>query len=109
MHTLVLLAALSSQLTFNTRQQENIYTITPVATLAADCQCTMTLVANKSGTSGQSTSRQSSELFIKAHEEIALSQLSLNIDPGDSVTVTVTLSDGKAFHLEQQWRESGKP
>lgn len=108
MHTLVLLAALSSQLTFNTRQQENIYTITPVATLAADCQCILTLVATKTGPSGKSSSHQSSELFIKAHQAVDLSQLSLNIDPGDSVTVTVTLSDGKAFHLQQQWQKPGK-
>ncbi|MBU4684033.1 curli assembly protein CsgC [Cedecea davisae] len=109
MHTLVLLAALSSQLTFNTRQQDNIYTITPIATLAADCQCTMTLAARRSGTSGQSESKQSSDLFIKAHEAVPLSQLSMNIDPGDSVVVTVTLSDGKSFHLEQHWAGAGKP
>ncbi|NIF32374.1 curli assembly protein CsgC [Enterobacter sp. Cy-643] len=108
MHTLVLLAALSSQLTFNTRQQENIYTITPIAMLAADCRCTMTLVATKTGPSGKSSSHQSSELFIKAHQTVDLSQLSLNIDPGDNVTVTVILSDGKAFHLEQQWQNPGK-
>lgn len=108
MHTLILLAALSNQLTFTTQQQDNIYTIEPVATLTTDCQCSMTLAATRSGSSGQSTSKQRSSVFIKANQPIKLTSLSLNIDPGDTVTVTVTLTDGKSINLEKQWAPPGK-
>lgn len=108
MNTLLLLVALTNQLTFATQLQGNIYTIEPVATLSADCQCSMKLSATRSGAAGQSTSNQSSNVFIKANEAKTLSRLSMNIDPGDSVTITVTLTDGKDLHLEKQWSPSGK-
>lgn len=108
MNTLFLLAALTSQLTFVTGQQGNIYTVEPVATLSADCQCSMKLSAIRSGTSGQSASNQSSQVFIKANEPVRLSRLSFNIDPGDNVLITVTLTDGKDLHLEKQWAPFGK-
>lgn len=107
MNTLILLAALTNQLTFATQQQGNIYTIEPVAMLSADCQCTMKLSARRSGASGQSTSQQSSNVFIKANEPAKLTRLSLNIDSGDSVTIIVSLTDGKDLHLEKQWTPSG--
>jgi curli production protein len=108
MHTLILLAALANQLTFDTRQQGNIFTIEPVATLTTDCRCAMKLTAMRSGKAGQSTSSQSSTVAIKANEPIKLARLSLNIDPGDSVTLTVTLTDGKDINLQQQWTPPGK-
>lgn len=108
MHTLILLAALSNQLTFDTRQQGNVYTIEPVATLTSDCQCSMMLTATRSGASGQSTSNQRSSVSIKANEPIKLARLSLNIAPGDSVTLTVTLSNGKDINLQKQWFPSVK-
>ncbi len=107
MHTLILLAALANQLTFDTQKQGARYTITPVATLSVDCQCLMTLAATRSGTSGQSTSRQQSSVAIKANEAKKLASLSLNIDPGDSVTLRVTLTDGQDINLQQQWTASG--
>ncbi|WP_435929815.1 curli assembly chaperone CsgC [Dryocola sp. BD613] len=108
MHTLILLAALSNQLTFDTRQQGNVYTIEPVATLTSDCQCAIRLTATRSGRSGQSTSNQRSSVSIKANEPIKLARLSLNIEPGDSVTLTVTLSNGKDINLEKQWAPPGR-
>lgn len=108
MHTLLLLAALSSQLTFDTQQQGNVYTIVPVATLTQDCQCMVKLTAKSSGTAGQSNSTQSNQIFIKSNEPTQLSRLRLTISPGDSVTIMVTLSDGKDIHLEKQWASPGK-
>ncbi|MCT4704285.1 curli assembly protein CsgC [Enterobacteriaceae bacterium H20N1] len=107
MHTLILLAALSNQLTFDTRQEGNIYTIEPVATLTTDCQCSMKLAAIRSGTSGQSSSNQRASVSIKANEPIKLASLRLNIDPGDNVTITVTLTNGKDINLEKQWAPPG--
>ncbi|WP_455427704.1 curli assembly chaperone CsgC [Dryocola sp. LX212] len=108
MHTLILLAALSNQLTFTTQQQGNIYTIEPVATLTTDCRCAMQLAATRAGAGGSSTSKQRSTLFIKANEPISLTRLSLNIEPGDTVTITVTLSDGNNINIEKQWVMPGK-
>ena len=39
MNTLLLLAALSSQITFNTTQQGDVYTIIPEVTLTQSCLC----------------------------------------------------------------------
>ncbi|RJT18516.1 curli assembly chaperone CsgC [Buttiauxella izardii] len=108
MHTLLLLAALGNQLTFDTQQQGDIYTIVPVATLTQDCQCQYKLTAKRSGSNGQSNSSQSSQVFIKANEPAKLSRLSLNISPGDNVTITVTVTDGKDIHLEKQWAPPGR-
>ncbi len=108
MHTLILLAALSNQLTFDTRQQGNIYTIEPVANLTTDCQCSIKLTAMRSGKAGQSTSSQRSTVAIKANKPIKLARLSLNIEPGDSVILTVTLTDGKDINLQQQWAPPGR-
>lgn len=108
MHILILLAALSNQLSFDTRQQGNIYTIVPVATLTTDCQCSIKVAATRSGKAGQSTSNQLSSVFIKANKPIKLASLRLNIDPGDNVIITVTLTNGKDINLEEQWVSSGK-
>lgn len=108
MHTLILLAAFSSQLIFDTHQQGNIYTIEPVATLSSDCQCSMKLTATRSGKSGQSTSNQRSTVSIKANQPIKLARLKLNIDPGDKVILTVTLTNGKDIYLEKEWVPSGR-
>jgi len=39
MHTLLLIAALSNQITFNTTQQGEMYTIVPQVTLSQPCVC----------------------------------------------------------------------
>jgi curli production protein len=45
MNTLILLAALSSQITFKTSQQENMTTIIPQVTLAQSCDCQVQIVS----------------------------------------------------------------
>lgn len=107
MHTLLLLAALGNQLTFDTQQKGNVYTIEPVATLTQDCQCMVKLTALSAGVSGQTNSSQSNPVFIKANEPTKLSKMSLKLSPGDSVTITVSVSDGKDIHLEKQWASPG--
>lgn len=108
MHSLILLAALANQLTFITGQQGNIYTIEPVVTLTADCQCAVSLAATRTGAAGSSTSSQRSSLFIKANQPVRITRLSLNIDPGDSVSVVVKVTDGKDLQLENEWLPPGK-
>ncbi|MEW4957067.1 curli assembly chaperone CsgC, partial [Enterobacter cloacae subsp. cloacae] len=101
MNTLILLAALSSQITFNTSQQGDMTTIIPQVTLTVPCDCQVQIVAEREGQSGQSTSRQQNRLFIPANQTIDLMRLSLNIGTGDTVNIIVTVSDGKSLHLSQ--------
>ena len=102
MNTLILLAALSSQITFKTSQQENMTTIVPQVTLAQSCDCQVQIVSVREGQGGQSSSRQQNTLFIPANQTIDLMRLSLN-NAGDTVKIVVTVSDGKSLHLSQQW------
>ncbi|MEG6192763.1 curli assembly chaperone CsgC [Enterobacter kobei] len=108
MNTLILLAALSSQITFQTSQQGNMTTIIPQVTLTESCDCQVQIVSLREGQSGQSLSRQQNTLFIPANQAIDLMRLSLNISAGDTVTIVVTVTDGKALHLSQQWSPGGR-
>ncbi|HCT5584826.1 TPA: curli assembly protein CsgC [Enterobacter kobei] len=108
MNTLILLAALSSQITFQTSQQGNMTTIIPQVTLTESCDCQVQIVSLREGQSGQSSSRQQNTLFIPANQAINLMRLSLNISAGDTVTIVVTVTDGKALHLSQQWSPGGR-
>ena len=103
MSTFILLAALASQITFSTSQQENLTTIIPQVTLADACECQVEVLSVREGQGGKSTSRQKNTLFIPANQTIDLMRLSLNIGTGDTVNITVTVSDGKSLHLSQQW------
>lgn len=108
MPILFLLAALGNQLTFDTRQQGNTYTIVPVATLAQECECRVKLTPMSSGASGQSNSSQSSTVLIKANQPTPLSQMQLTLSAGDSITIMVSVTDGKEIHLEKQWASPGQ-
>lgn len=108
MNTLILLAALSSQITFQTSQQGNMTTIIPQVTLTESCDCQVQIVSLREGQIGQSSSRQQNTLFIPANQAIDLMRLSLNISAGDTVTIVVTVTDGKALHLSQQWSPGGR-
>lgn len=108
MNTLILLAALSSQITFQTSQQGNMTTNIPQVTLTESCDCQVQIVSLREGQSGQSSSRQQNTLFIPANQAIDLMRLSLNISAGDTVTIVVTVTDGKALHLSQQWSPGGR-
>ncbi|ELW1645574.1 MULTISPECIES: curli assembly chaperone CsgC [Enterobacter] len=103
MNTLLLLAALSSQITFQTSQQGHMTTIIPQVTLTESCECQVQILSMRQGAGGQSTSRQQNNRSIPANQTIDLTRLSLNIESGDSVTIIVTVSDGKSLHLSQQW------
>lgn len=108
MNTLILLAALSSQITFKTSQQENMTTIIPQVTLTEPCNCQVQILSEREGQGGQSSSRQQNTLFIPANQTIDLMRLSLNIDAGDTVKIVVTITDGKSLHLSQQWSPAEK-
>ena len=95
MNTLILLAALSSQITFKTSQQENMTTIIPQVTLAQSCDCQVQIVSVREGQGGQSSSRQQNTLFIPANQTIDLMRLSLNINAGDTVKIVVTVSHNR--------------
>ena len=107
MNALLLLAALSSQITFNTTQQGDMYTIIPEVTLTQSCLCRVQILSLREGSSGQSQ-KQEKTLSLPANQPIALTKLSLNISPDDRVKIVVTVSDGQSLHLSQQWPPSSE-
>ncbi|AMJ71230.1 Curli assembly protein CsgC [Enterobacter cloacae] len=107
MNTFILLAALSGQITFQTSQQGNMTTIIPQVILTEPCECQVQIHTLKEGQSGQSASRQQNTLFIPANQPIDLTRLSLTISAGDTIKIVVTVTDGKALHLSQQWSPAG--
>ncbi|WP_320727810.1 curli assembly chaperone CsgC [Enterobacter sp. 118C5] len=107
MNTFILLAALSGQITFQTSQQGNMTTIIPQVILTEPCDCQVHIHTLKEGQSGQSASRQQNTLFIPANQPIDLTRLSLTISAGDTIKIVVTVTDGKALHLSQQWSPAG--
>ncbi len=52
MHTLLLLAALSNQITFTTTQQGDIYTVIPQVTLNEPCVCQVQILSVRDGVGG---------------------------------------------------------
>ena len=106
MHTLLLIAALANQITFNTTQQGDMYTIIPQVTLTQPCVCEVQVLAIRKWSGGQSQSQQKTSLSVPANRPIELTKLSFNISPEDSVKIIVTVSDGQSLHLSQQWPDS---
>ncbi|MDJ5489947.1 curli assembly protein CsgC, partial [Salmonella enterica] len=49
MHTLLLLAVLSNQITFTTTQQGDIYTVIPQVTLNEPCVCQVQILSVRDG------------------------------------------------------------
>lgn len=84
MHTLLLIAALSNQITFNTTQQGEMYTIIPQVTLTQPCECQVQVFAIREGR-GQSQTQQKTSLSVPANRPIDLTKLSFNISAEDSV------------------------
>lgn len=97
MNALLLLAALSSQITFNTTQQGDVYTIIPEVTLTQSCLCRVQILSLREGSSGQSQTKQEKTLSLPANQPIALTKLSLNISPEDRVKIVVTFLMDRHF------------
>ncbi|MGT8859671.1 curli assembly chaperone CsgC [Enterobacter sp. 186315] len=106
MNTLILLAALSGQITFHTSREGNMTTLIPQVTLSEPCDCQVRVLSIREGQGGQSTSQQQNSLTLPANQTIDIARLSLNIGNGDNVKVVVTVSDGKSLHLSRQWTPS---
>ncbi|MEY5460978.1 curli assembly chaperone CsgC, partial [Salmonella enterica subsp. enterica serovar Corvallis] len=75
MHTLLLLAALSNQITFTTTQQGDIYTVIPQVTLNEPCVCQVQILSVRDGVGGQSHTQQKQTLSLPANQPIELSRL----------------------------------
>ncbi|MBB9726231.1 curli assembly protein CsgC, partial [Escherichia coli] len=69
MNALLLLAALSSQITFNTTQQGDVYTIIPEVTLTQSCLCRVQILSLREGSSGQSQTKQEKTLSLPANRK----------------------------------------
>lgn len=108
MHPFLLLAALSSQITFDTMQDGEIYTITPQVMLTQSCVCQVQISAVRSGKSGKSTTRQTRTIHFSANQLTSLSRISMNISAQDSANITVTIADGTHFQLSREWSPEEK-
>ncbi len=64
MNALLLLAALSSQITFNTTQQGDVYTIIPEVTLTQSCLCRVQILSLREGSSGAKSDEARKDPFI---------------------------------------------
>ncbi|MCU6664080.1 MAG: curli assembly chaperone CsgC [Silvania sp.] len=106
MNTLLLLAALTSQITFQTATEGEMLTIIPQVTVTEPCLCQVQIVTTRTGPGGQSNSSQRNTLSLPANKTINLSRMTLNSGPNDRINVIVTVSDGKSLHITQQWPPS---
>lgn len=103
MHLLLIAAALSNQLWFETQQQDNALVITPMATLVDDCRCQLTINVVHQGQSGQSNSSQSGSVLLKGQHPQPLASMTLELPRGEWTQITVTLSNSKGVLLQQSW------
>ena len=103
MHLLLIAAALSNQLWFETQQQDAALIVTPMATLVDDCHCQLTINVIHQGQSGQSNSSQSGDVALKGQRPQALANMRLELPQGEWTQITVTLSDGSGVILQQSW------
>ena len=103
MNTLLLLAALSSQITFDTTRDGDMYTITPQILLTEDCLCQVQILATRQGEAGQSRTQQRKTIQFTANQLTPLMRLSMNIEPKDSVDIVVTVTDGQSVNVSQHW------
>ncbi|ROU10280.1 curli assembly protein CsgC [Kluyvera ascorbata] len=103
MHLLLIAAALSNQLWFETQQQDNALVITPMATLVDDCRCQLTINVVHQGQSGQSNSSQSGSVLLKGQHPQPLANMTLELPHGEWTQITVTLSNSKGVLLQQSW------
>ncbi|EHM47230.1 MAG: curli assembly protein CsgC [Yokenella regensburgei] len=108
MHSLLLLVALTNQITFNVDQQGEIYTIIPQVTLSQPCDCQVQIQTLRQGQGGTSQIQQSKQVSLPANQAIDLPKLSINLTPEDTVSIVVTVTDGQSLHLSQQWVSASK-
>lgn len=108
MNTLLLLAALSSQITFDTNRVGDMYTITPQVLLTENCVCQVQLLATRQGEGGQSRTEQRKTMQFIANQPTPLMRLSMNIGAQDSVDIVVTITDGQSLKLSQHWTSQQK-
>ena len=103
MHLLLIPAALSNQLWFEAQPQADSVVITPMASLAADCDCQLTINVVHQGQSGTSNSSQSGSVKLKGQQPQALASMRLDIPQGEWAQINVTLSNSSVVILQQSW------
>ena len=103
MHVLLIAAALSNQLWFETQPQAESVVITPVAKLADDCNCQLTISVIHQGQSGTSNSSQSGNVTLKGQQSQPLASMTLDIPHGEWTQITVTLSNRDGIIVQQSW------
>ncbi|ORJ49269.1 Curli assembly protein CsgC [Kluyvera intermedia] len=108
MNTLLLLAALSSQITFDTNRVGDMYTITPQVLLTENCVCQVQILATREGQGGRSRTQQRKTIQFIANQPTSLMRLSMNIEAQDSVDIVVTVTDGQSVNVSRHWTSQQK-
>ncbi|HDG1683322.1 TPA: aggregative fimbriae synthesis protein [Kluyvera ascorbata] len=103
MHLLLIAAALSNQLWFETQAQAETVVITPMASVTSDCDCQLTINIIHQGQSGTSNSSQSGQVTLKAQRPQQLASLHLDIPLGEWTQITVILSNQQGVIMQQSW------
>ena len=86
MNTLLLLAALTSQITFQTATEGEMLTIIPQVMVTEPCLCQVQILTSRSGPGGQSTSRQQNTVSLPANQTVNLSRMTVNAGPNDNLS-----------------------
>lgn len=100
MFLILLVAAMVQPLWFNSQHAGDIYTVTPMAHLQSDCRCELQVRLQKTGPSGSSTSQQQGVINIIGNADVSLTQMRFNLQPGDKVVLSMSLTDGQRLRLE---------
>lgn len=100
MISILLAAAISHPLWFDNQKHGQVYVVTPMVHLQTGCQCDISLKLHKTGTSGSSTSQQQTVINIPANTDVPLTRISFNLQQGDKVEMSLSLTDGKQLALQ---------
>ncbi|MEO3989076.1 curli assembly chaperone CsgC [Pseudocitrobacter cyperus] len=100
---LIFAAMIVGTLSFDSKQEGDQITVSPILTLPVECQCEINMETERRGAAGVSRSRQKSILVIQARKPQRLATLILVPVPGDDITVTVRVSDGREVNLSEVW------
>ncbi|MFU2316414.1 curli assembly chaperone CsgC [Rahnella sp. PCH160] len=101
MHLLLIAAVMSNQLWFDTHNDAQTYTVTPMVNLTKACACQVAVSVSQESTSGTSTSRQSQNINLSANRPQPLGQMRFAVKPGGKTQIMITVTDGDKLRLEK--------
>ncbi|EOI3557821.1 curli assembly chaperone CsgC [Cronobacter dublinensis] len=105
---LLMIAALSGEVAFNTQPQGTGWQVTPVVTVAHPCLCRIEMELHRQGRAGSVVTQQRKVLTLSPDTPLALSTFFLNLAADDIITLRVIVSDSGAASFYGQWSPPGR-